>query len=157
MPHFPPCYNISMKLRRVAAGLSAGAVLLLPLAVFAQGALSQPIVPERCQGARAAWECSVCDLAQLAQNLLNAGVYILVALAAVMFAWAGFEFLTAAGSSEKYGRAKRVFSNVIVGLVILLVSWVAVDTLMKSFVKQGSGGFGPWNEVCYRGGGGAAP
>ncbi len=142
-----------MKLERVAAALSAGAVLLTPIAAFAQKALTEPIVPPNCQGAEAAWKCSVCDLAQLAQNLLNAGVYMLVILAAVMFAWAGFEFLTAAGNSEKYGKAKRVFSNVTVGLVILLVSWVCVDTLMKSFVNEDNR-FGPWNQVCDRGVGG---
>ncbi len=147
-----------MKFERVAAALSASAVLLTPVAAFAQNALKDPIVPKACQGARAAWDCSVCDLAQLAQNILNAGVYILVVLAAVMFAWAGFEFLTSAGSSEKYGRAKRVFTNVTVGLIILLVSWVCVDTLMKSFVKDDTGGFGPWNQICKRSvGGGAAP
>ncbi len=145
-----------MKLERVAAVISAGAVLLTPVAAFAQNALRDPIVPKACQGARAAWECSVCDLAQLAQNVLNAGIYIMIALAAVMFAWAGFEALTAAGNTEKYSKAKTVFSNVVMGLIILLVSWVAVDTLMKSFVKTDSN-FGPWNQICSRGGGSATP
>lgn len=145
-----------MKFQRVAALVSAGAVWLTPVAAFAQKALKEPIVPTACQGAKAAWDCSVCDLAQLAQNLLNAGVYMLVILAAVMFAWAGFEALTSAGNSAKYTKAKRVFSNVTVGLVILLVSWVCVDTLMKSFVKEDNR-FGPWNQVCNRGvGGGGA-
>lgn len=138
-----------MKFKRVAAAFSAGATFLLPAIAFAQSALNNPIVPEKCQGARAAWDCGLCDLVQLAQNILNAGVYIMVALAAVMFAWAGFQALTAAGNTQKHSQARRVFGNVTVGLVILLVSWVAVDTLMKTFVKQ-DGKFGPWNQICAR-------
>ncbi len=139
-----------MKLRRGAGIISATTVLLAPAAAFAQTALSKPLVP--CDGVN----CSVCDLALLAQNLLNVGVYILIAIAAIMFAWAGFEMLTSQGSSAKYGLAKRIFGNVMIGLIILLISWVVIDTVMKTFVKEDTR-FGPWNQVCYRGGGGAAP
>ena len=145
-----------MKLKYRGASIAAAAsVFFAPLVALGQTALKNPIVPLNCQGALAATKCGVCELVQLGQNILNAGVYILVALAAVMFAWSGFELLTAAGNSQKYGRAKRVFSNVVVGLVILLVSWVAVDTLMKTFVKEG-GKFGPWHQICYRTGSGSA-
>jgi hypothetical protein len=149
MPYFGACYNIFMTFRSRLMSGAFSATLLLPLATFAQGALKNPLVPTNCQGADAARLCSVCDLALLAQNVLNAGIYIMIILAAVMFAYAGFEAVTAGGNSEKYGKAVRVFGNVFIGLVIVLVSWLVIDTLMKTLVKQ-DGKFGPWNKVCNR-------
>ena len=89
--------------------------------------------------------CSVCDIATMAQNVLNTGIYLAVFLSAVLFAWAGWEALTAAGSAEKMGNAKSIFSNVVLGLVIILAGWLVVDTLMKTMTK---GSLGPWNKVC---------
>ena len=72
----------------------------------------------------------------------------MIVLSAVMFAWAGFEALTAAGSTEKYMKAKRIFSNVVIGLVIILCSWLIIDTLMRTLVGNGSGYGKPWNKIC---------
>jgi len=61
----------------------------------------------------------------------------------VLFAWAGWEALTAAGDTEKYGHAKSIFSNVVIGLVIILAAWLVVDTIMAVFT-----GNHMWNKLC---------
>jgi hypothetical protein len=91
-------------------------------------------------------DCTVCDIATTAQNVLNTAIYILVFLAAVMFAWAGFKMLTSGGDSEGYTSGKRIFGNVLIGLIIILAGWIVIDTLMRTFVNPGS--FGPWNKIC---------
>ncbi len=102
-----------------------------------------PIVPESCNGVGGCQ--SVCDIAQVAQNLLNDGIYIAVFLSAMLFAWAGWKYLTNVASSEGVTKAKEIFINVAVGLVIILAGWIVVDTLMKTLTGAS---FGPWNKIC---------
>ena len=92
-------------------------------------------------------DCDLCDLAQLGQNILNAAIYLAVFMSAVLFAYAGFEALTSGGNAAKYNKARSVFTNVAIGLIIILVAWLVVDVTMKTFVPQ-SGTWGPWNKVC---------
>lgn len=108
----------------------------LPVAAFAAG-LPEQIVP--CNGV----DCNVCHLATLAQNILNTAIFLMVFLSAVLFAWAGWEMLTAQGDAEKYGHAKGIFGNVVIGLVIILAAWLVVDTLMYSIT-----GSHLWNKIC---------
>ena len=119
-------------------------LIIAPSLVFAAptGVLSGQIVPQECNekgGCK-----SVCDLATLAQNVLNTGIYIAVFLSAVLFAWAGWLYLTGAAGSD-LSRAKTIFFDVIVGLVIILIGWLVVDTLIKTLT---GGQFGTWNKVC---------
>jgi hypothetical protein len=127
--------------------VSFGTILLSPAIVFAQTALTNSVVPKNCQGADAATKCGVCDLAQLAQNILNTAIFVLIVLSAVMFAWAGWKMLSSGGNSSEYAAGKRIFGNVIIGLLIVLGAWVVIDTLMKTLVRQNSS-FGPWNKIC---------
>lgn len=108
----------------------------LPVAAFAAG-LPEQIVP--CNGT----DCTVCHLATLAQNIINTAIFITVFLSAVLFAWAGWEMLTSQGNSEKYGHAKGIFGNVVIGLVIILAAWLVIDTLM-----YGITGSHLWNKIC---------
>lgn len=101
------------------------------------------IVPETCNGVGGCQ--SICDIAVVAQNVLNTGIYIAVFLSAVLFAWAGFLYLTNVANTSQHAKAVEVFKNVAIGLVIILAGWLVVDTLMKTFTGQK---FGPWNKVC---------
>lgn len=114
-------------------------VVAFPLFAFAQGAgLPKQIVP--CDGVK----CTVCDLATLAQNIINTGIFVFVFLSALLFAYAGFLYLTNS-AIDKVSEAKSIFKNVVLGLIILLAAWLIVDTLMKSVL---GGSFGPWNDIC---------
>jgi len=117
-------------------------MLAVPALAFAQGGgLPEKVVS--CNGA----DCTVCDIAKTAQNVLNTGIYLLVFLSAVLFAWAGWKMLTAGGNSEAYAKGKSIFGNVVIGFVIVLAGWLVVDTLMKTMVDQ-NGSLGPWNKIC---------
>lgn len=117
-----------------------GLVIAFPLLVFGQtgGGLPSQIVP--CTGVN----CTVCDLAKLAQNIINTGVFIFIFFSALMFAYAGFLYLSNEALGEQQ-KARGIFSNVAMGLIILLAAWLVVDTLMKSVL---GGSFGPWNDIC---------
>jgi len=115
--------------------------LALTLPLFTSAALPDKIVP--CNGV----DCDVCDIAKLAQNTLNAGIYIAIFLSAILFAWAGWKYVSAGGDSGKVRSAREIFTNVLIGLVIILAGWLVVDTIMKTFVSE-SATLGPWNEIC---------
>ena len=126
-----------MTVRSVSAFAVALILLLAP--VFIQAAtMPDRIVP--CDGV----DCNLCHLAQLAQNLLNTGIFVAVFLSAILFAYAGWLYLSnqAVGEVE---RAKKIFLDVVLGLVLVLGAWILVDTLMKALL---GGSFLPWNNIC---------
>ncbi len=82
-------------------------------------------------------DCGWTDLVQLASNILNFLVFISVMAAAIMFAYAGFLYMSDGGSMSKVKEAHGVFAAVAVGIIIVLVAWLAVDTLMKTLTGKG--------------------
>lgn len=123
--------------------LAALTSFLAPTLVLAAGGLPSQIVT--CSGVN----CSVCDLAQLGQNILNTGIYISVFLSAVLFAYAGGKMAFAQGNMSEISAARSMFTNVAIGLVIILAGWLVVDTVMRTLVGSNSS-FGPWNRICSR-------
>lgn len=126
---------------RIAArgwfGLTALAALL-PYYAFAQTpGIPDKIVP--CSGL----DCKCEDLITLAQNIINTGIFLAIFLSAMLFAYAGWLYLTneAIGQQEK---AKSMFANVAIGLVILLSAWLIVDTLVGSLLKEDVS----WSNIC---------
>lgn len=131
-----------MLARRVMASFYSFFILTLPYLGYAQTLLPKQIVPVGCDGVN----CTVCHLGELAQNILNSGIFLAVFLSAILFAYAGWLYLTneAIGQQQK---AKDTFKNVVLGLIIILAAWLVIDTLMKIMIK-GGGSYLPWNNVC---------
>ena len=77
--------------------------------------------------------CGLCDLVALAQESLNFAVYFTVFVATLLFVYAGFLYITAAGDSGQISTATKIFGKVVAGLVIVLVAWLVVDTILKTF------------------------
>lgn len=110
--------------------------LALPAVASAQS-LVRTIVP--CSGV----DCSICDIASLAQNVLNAGIFLAVVFSAITFIRAGFMLVTAEGNASKAGDAKRLFKNVVIGIIVLLSAWLIVDVLMRTLT-----GNAYWSRIC---------
>ncbi|USN95078.1 MAG: hypothetical protein H6791_01480 [Candidatus Nomurabacteria bacterium] len=55
---------------------------------------------------------------------------IAMPLAALAFMYAGFLYLTAGSNPGNVSKAKKIFWNVLWGLVIALAAWLAIYTLM---------------------------
>lgn len=140
--------------------LVVGVLLISPMFVSAQ--LTGPLVP--CHGAAGdkLTECQACHVVELGQKIINFLVAVAAVIAVVVFAYAGWLMLTAAGDMTKISSARGMFWNVLIGLVIVLAGWLIVDTVMKSVfqrttdtdTKKGSplyeatkDEFGPWNKI----------
>ena len=113
--------------------------IVIPTAIFAAGLVT-------CEGPI----CGVCDLVSLGQEVLNFLIYLAVALATLMFAWAGLKYATSATNPSQIEAAHKIFWNVFFGLVLVLVAWLIVDAIMKSFYQDQK--YGPWNELLCKDG-----
>lgn len=111
-------------------------VLIAPVFVSAVG-FPESIVP--CKGP----DCTVCHLAELANRVLNAGIYLAIFLSALLFAWAGWKYLTSVANPGQHEEAKKIFLNVLIGLIVILGGWLVIDTLMRVLVKNKN-----WNTIC---------
>jgi len=135
-----------MVLRRVVILAVFALLMTATIVPVVVGAAVPTIVPGKCQGANAATECGICQLAQLVTNLLNFAIYGAVIAAAVLFALTGFKFLTSRDNSGALTAAKKMFWNVILGLIIVLAAWLIVNTIVSFMV--GSGNPFTWNKLC---------
>lgn len=109
---------------------------MLPEISFAQGLVT-------C-GATGQPECDWCGIIQMVQNLINYGIFLGVMFSSLLFAYAGFLYLTNQGQSENINKAKKIFVGIVWGTIIILGGWLFIDTLMKALVNQP---YGPWNSI----------
>ena len=133
-----------MSLRTIMAFLTSLAVVVAPFALQAAGLPGRIVT---CDGTSVGGgtDCTICDLAKLAQNIINTGIFVAVFLSAILFAYAGWLYISNEALDE-VGRAKKIFLDVVLGLSILLGAWLVVDTLIRTIL--GGSGFGPWNSLC---------
>lgn len=59
-------------------------------------------------------------------------------LAAVMFVYAGFVYVTNQGNESKIQQAHDIFFNVFIGLVIALGAWLVINMILSFFLGDGS-------------------
>ncbi len=52
-------------------------------------------------------------------------------IAAIMFAYAGFKLVTSGGETSKREEAKKIFTNVAIGLVIIAAAFLIVQTILS--------------------------
>jgi len=77
--------------------------------------------------------CNLCHLWHLISNIINfISFNLAIPAATILFVAAGIIFLVAGGSEERVTLAKSIFTNTVIGLVIIFTSWLLIDTLLKS-------------------------
>ena len=69
--------------------------------------------------------------------MINGIIYFLlfnvaIPVAAILFAYAGFMFMTAAGNEGKISKAKEIFGAVLYGLLIAFLAWLIVNTVLTA-------------------------
>ncbi|MFY9462461.1 MAG: hypothetical protein WAP51_04650 [Candidatus Sungiibacteriota bacterium] len=120
------------------------ALVVLPNIILAQG-----IVP--C-GTSTTRPCTICDLGVLVINLTNFLIYnIAIPLASLMIIIGGIMIMIGSASEERVKTGKKILTNAIIGVIIVFVAWLLVDTIIKvltgSFAQNFFGTFGPWNRI----------
>ncbi|NMC51826.1 hypothetical protein GYA54_03810 [Candidatus Kuenenbacteria bacterium] len=63
-------------------------------------------------------------------------------IALVIILYAGFLWMTSAGSEEKIAKAKKIILNAVIGLVIIMMAFAIVQYIFKVLSGEGNGGGG---------------
>ncbi len=98
-------------------------LLFLPYSARAQTGL----VP--CNGTKES-PCDFNALLMLVNNLLDFAILIAMPIAAIMFAWAGFRYLTAGGDTWRIQETHEIFKKVGIGLLVVLSAVLIVKTIL---------------------------
>ncbi len=96
--------------------------------------LCGPIVPPDCP---AGSTFGLPAFIELALNILRFIWCIVGSLMLAMFVWGGFLWLTAGGEEGRVKSGWTTLTNAVIGLVIVLSSWVIINTIILSFTSPG--------------------
>ena len=115
---------------------------LLTASLAFAGFHTGPIVP--CGGSTQS-ECNLCHLWNLGSNIINfISFNLAIPAAGLLFVVAGIFFLISGGDQDKITRARTIFTNTVIGLVIIFCSWLLIDTLFKTIATGTL--IGGWND-----------
>ena len=128
--------------------------LMIPVLVLAQQIPNNVLFGDTgglvpCSGT----DCGTCQLIVLGNRVMRFIIMIMIAGVVLLAAWGGFNLLISGGNPSEYTRAKSMLKNVLVGLILMLVAWLIIDTGMKALLKNSgqvqmsAGQWLPWNQV----------
>lgn len=84
-------------------------------------------------------ECNFYSLMTLIYNVIQFILFAMVVpIAAIMFAYAGFLMVTSGGSPEAKTKAKGIFTSVVFGLIIAIAAWLIINTILRIVGFDGS-------------------
>lgn len=82
-----------------------------------------------CEGAA---DCSFDKLLETINNVVNFIIVLATAIATIIFAWAGFLYLTAAGNSSKISQAHGMIWSAVIGFLIALSAGLIVKVILDT-------------------------
>jgi len=120
---------------------------LLVLMMFPGQSQAAGLVPCGGTGQSA---CNVCFVFVLINNIIHWVLYVLTPMVAVlMFIVGGMYFLVAAGNPALFTKAKSILMAATIGLVIIFVAWVFLNTFLSFIgVAQWTGLQNWWQISC---------
>ncbi len=94
-------------------------------------------------------ECNFCYLADMTNKVINWLFGFMAVVATVLFAVAGINLVTSGGNQEAMRKAKARLTYVVIGFLLMLASWLIVDTILKGLTGEGLEIWGSFNvENC---------
>jgi len=100
-------------------------VVLVPIFSFAQS--QGQFVP--CTN-----DCGYQDLLKLVNNIINWIIIISMPVAAGVFAWAGFTYMTT-GIVDRKSEARAMINKVFIGFAVILSAWIIVNTITNTLLS----------------------
>jgi hypothetical protein len=116
--------------------LSVFLILIMPAVSLAQADPNQGLIPcGRSPGPNVpnsvTKPCEFKDFMTLINNVIRFILFkMVVPIAAIMFAYAGVLLVTSGGSEEQKTKAKNIFTNVAIGLIIAIAAWLIIHTIL---------------------------
>lgn len=102
-------------------------IIFAPFLLLAGDSL--PLVP--CAGPN----CHFCSLLHLAERIKNFLIFTIgIPVASLMFIYAGFLYLSA--KPTNINSAHKIFKNAVLGLIIMLISYLVVDLILTTLANN---------------------
>lgn len=128
----PNWVSSGMRLRVFLYAFAGFVWVTLPAIAYAQG-----LVP--CQGAA---DCNICTFGELIQKIINFAIGLSIPLAALLFAYAGWLYLSNREDPGRIEKARKIFTTVFIGFAIAIAGWLVVQTILKTLAP----GYESWTE-----------
>ena len=100
---------------------------------------------------RSAGDCNFCDFIVMANTIIAWLIAILFIIFAIIMVVAGFKLVMSAGDVSARDKAKDMFTNAIIGIIIVFAAWLIIDSIMKVIATGGNipgkGTLLPWNQI----------
>jgi len=126
------------------------AVFVLPTEVIAQQGSALSVYGEALKNQSAqtglvtctGLDCDACKFADMVNGIINWLFGFMAVLAVIVLAVAGFRLVTSGGDVSAMSWAKERIKFVIIGFLLMLASWLIVDTLLRGLT--GNQGLEVW-------------
>ena len=116
--------------RKIAVSLITLTIVLLPaLAEAVTGGLTSPTRPTGVPGG---------TLLDTITFVINIVLYLVGAIALLMLVYGGFMYIISGGNEDTIEKAKKILTYAIVGVVVVIISYVVVNFLVAEIA---------WNTV----------
>ena len=89
--------------------------------------------------------CGLCDGLKVAVNIVNDASTVATILVTGMMVYGAIRLMISGGSEEMVKEAKGIFKSAVIGLIIVLCSWLIIDTVIH-LIAGPSNPF-PWNNI----------
>jgi hypothetical protein len=119
----------------VSAAMAAS--MALPMVALAQGAVtSNELLPGQIATELGQQQQ---DLRITIARIIRTAMSLLGIVAVLIILYGGFKWMTAAGSDEQVGEAKKIITAGIIGLIIILTAYAIASFVINSLVAATSG------------------
>jgi hypothetical protein len=84
--------------------------------------------------------CSEGSIASIFRLIINWALAIAFIAAVIVLIYGGFKYITSAGNATSAGEGKTAIVNALIGIVIIVLSYIIVQIVYRFVSGQGSGG-----------------
>lgn len=111
-------------------------MILLPAMMLTAPALASAAGLVPCGGTGEA-PCTTDFIAPFVAKLIKFLFGALGVIATIVMVYAGFRMVVSAGNESEWTAAKKMFTNVVIGIILILASWLIVDTILQTLTGKG--------------------
>lgn len=77
-------------------------------------------------------DCGFPEIMETIRNIMNFAFFLILPIAAIVFAYTGWLFLSSGGSPETASQAREILTKAVIGLVVILAAWLIVNTIYET-------------------------
>lgn len=126
---------LGMTITKISLAGFVLALMFLPMLVMAQ---DSGLIPCGYNGNL----CDTSDVATFANTLIDFLIKMLGVIAVIVLVITGVQLVMSAGNESAWTAAKERFTNIVIGIVLILAAWLIVDTIMLALTGKGLGFWG---------------